>query len=159
MVSIFRLFFATSFCSFLWQVLMSSYDIYYLLAMSSLWWQFYILDTIPFFSRFGCSPLMIFGIWIWSKVYVLASIWPSWHMVIHYFLWIFFYAGKFMSASATNSSYFRSFYNYLSTKIFSAKSIVSCLTIHVKLFFSICCELLIAPSNVIGKHVQGIYPK
>ena len=117
-----------------------------------------LLDTIPFFLGYGCNPFMIFGIWISFKVYVPASIWLSWHMVIHSFIWIFFYAGKFMSASATNSSYFKSFSNYLSTELFSAKSTVSCLTIHVKLFFSICFELLIATRNLFGlTQISNLY--
>ena len=103
---------------------------------------YYVFDTIPLFFGYGSNPFMIFVVWIWFKVYVPASIWPSSHMVIHYFIWILFYPGKFMSASTTNSSYFRNFYNYLSTDIFSAKSIVSCLNLHVKLFFSICSEYL-----------------
>ena len=99
---------------------------------------------------------------LWDMIQGLCS---RFHMALlaygHplFFMDFLIYASTFMSASTTNFSYFRSFYNYLSTKIFSAKSTVSCLPIHVKLFFSICSELLIAMSNVFEKQVQGIYPK
>ena len=52
-------------------------------------------------------------------------------------------ADKFMSASATISSSFRSFYDYIATS-----NVFFCLTIHVKPL-----------SYVFGQLVHGLYPK
>ena len=154
------------------------------LAMSSLWWRFYIKERIFWYSCIITIHL-VFLIWLHSLydfwdmdlihlVYVFASIWPSWHMVIHSLIWFSWLCGKVFDLSdgflTTILWHYlrvhmplppfisRIFYDYFAMshglvpyslyfEIFIAASNVFCLTLYVKPFL-----------YKLGKQVHGIFP-